>query len=60
MSWDDVQQVVRIVMNGVGMWLAAKGLPDNIVQAIIGVGMSSAAVAWWYFWNRSRSTAPAA
>lgn len=57
MTWNDIQQMLRIVMNGLGMWLAAKGLPEDIVLAVTGGLMSAAAVAWWWFWNRTRPAA---
>ncbi len=55
MNWDTAQQAVRILMNGVGVYLMSIGVPENIVLAITGFVLSGGAVAWWFFWERNRS-----
>ena len=48
LSWDFWQQVVRYVMAWGGTYLAASGMPDNMVQAAVGGGVAIVGAVWWW------------
>lgn len=54
MSWDTIQQFIRIL----GGWLAAilvtKGIADESnAQVLIGGLTGIVQFGWWFFWNRN-------
>lgn len=57
MTWDTVQQVVRIVLNAVGGILIGKGyLSEEMSTTLTGGLLSLGSVAWWFFWDRHRAS----
>ena len=55
-TWDMIQQLVRILMQFVGGTLVAKGvITEEIAAQLSGAVLSLASVAWWLLWNRSRT-----
>lgn len=53
MNWNDIQQIVRIVMYGAAGWLgAAGGLDPANVETLGGALVALVSVGWWWFWNR--------
>lgn len=57
MDWDTVQQVFRIVLNAIGAALVSKGyLNQEMLTALVGGILSIGSVAWWFFWNRNKTT----
>lgn len=54
-TWDMIQQLVRILMQFVGGALVSKGiLTEEIAAQMSGAVLSLAGVAWWLLWNRKR------
>lgn len=55
MTWDTVQQVLRIVLNAVGAFLIGKGyLTEEMSVTLIGGVLSIGSVLWWMFWQKGR------
>lgn len=55
MTWDTVQQVVRIFLGWLGAYLATKGmLTSEMATTLTGGLLALAQVGWWYFWNNGR------
>ena len=59
MNWDSIQQLVRIAMQMVAGYLVSIGWPEDMTMLVAGIGTSAAALAWWFFWNRTREDVPA-
>lgn len=57
MSWDSVQQVVRIILYALGGYFFGEGVTDSswFQQAVGGV-LAVGSFAWWMIWDRSRET----
>jgi hypothetical protein len=56
MTWDTIQQVLRIVLNALGGILIGKGyLSEEMSVTLVGGILSVGSVLWWMFWDRSRS-----
>lgn len=54
MTWDSVQQVLRILLNAGGGILVSKGyLTDDMLTTAIGGILSIGSVLWWFIWNRN-------
>lgn len=52
-SWDDIQQIVRIVAYMISGWLVSLGHLDIANgETLGGAILAVASVAWWWFWNR--------
>jgi len=48
MTWDSIQQVLRIVLNAAGGVLIGKGyLTEEMSTTLIGGLLSIGSVAWW-------------
>lgn len=61
MNWDTLQQFIRIVMQVVAGFLMSKGyLNEEMAATLTGAVVSMAAVAWWFFWDRKRTSEPSA
>jgi len=60
MSWDTVQQLLRIVLQIVaGSLITAGYIRAEDAQTLIGAVLSLGGIAWWAFWDRKRPpTAP--
>jgi hypothetical protein len=55
MTWDNVQQIARILAYGVSGYLVNAGQLDPANGETLGgalLGLLS--VAWWFFWNRKK------
>lgn len=56
MSWDQLQQVIRILLYALGGWALGDAVTSgadfqNAVSGVLAVG----SFAWWFFWDRKRS-----
>lgn len=55
MTWDSIQQVLRILLNAAGGVLIGKGyLTEETSTALIGGVLSVGSVIWWFIWDRGR------
>lgn len=55
MTWDSVQQFVRIVIGWAAAYLVTNGVLDASNATILtGALLGIAQVGWWFFWNKSR------
>jgi hypothetical protein len=55
MTWDTIQQLVRIIMQVVAGMLVSKGIiTEEMGVTLIGGVVSLGSVAWWVLWQRSR------
>ena len=58
MTWDSIQQVLRIVLNALGGVMMSKGyLTEEMSTTLIGGVLSLGSVAWWFFWEKNRPAA---
>lgn len=58
MTWDTIQQLVRIIMQVLAGWLAAQGwITSDMQTTLVGAVVSLGGVLWWAFWERSRPAA---
>ena len=56
MTWDSVQQVLRILLNAAGGLLVGKGyLTEDMLTTLIGGVLSIGSVGWWFIWERNRT-----
>lgn len=56
MTWDTVQQVLRIVLNALGGILIGKGyLTEEMSVTLVGGVLSIGSVLWWAFWDKNRA-----
>ena len=56
MTWDSIQQVLRIILNAIGAALISKGyLTAETLTTLVGGILSIGSVAWWFFWDRNRA-----
>jgi hypothetical protein len=57
MTWDSIQQVLRIVLNALGAFLVGKGVvTEDMVPTLVGGVLSVSSVLWWALWQRHRVT----
>jgi hypothetical protein len=55
MTWDSIQQVLRIVLNAAGGVLIGKGyLTEEMSTTLIGGLLSLGSVSWWVVFERNR------
>lgn len=55
MTWDSIQQVVRIVAYAAGGYLLGDGVAQSAqFQAAVGGVLSVGAFVWWFMWERNR------
>lgn len=55
MTWDTVQQFVRIVVGWFAAFLVAKGYADSAnAEILTGALMGVAQFGWWFIWNVAR------
>lgn len=53
MTWDSVQQFLRILLNAGGGILVSKGyLSEDMSTTLVGGLLSIGSVIWWFIWNR--------
>jgi hypothetical protein len=58
MTWDTVQQVLRIVLYTVGSYLFGSDVADGAsFQGALGGVMAVGAFVWWWAWERTRPAA---
>lgn len=59
MKWDDVQQVLRIVIYAVAGYFFGDGVVNGeLFQSAVAGLMSVGNFAWWFIWNRGRDNPP--
>jgi len=57
MDWQTIQQVLRILLNAAGGVLIGKGyLTAETSTTLIGGLLSIGSVAWWFVWDRNRTS----
>jgi len=55
MSWDSVQQFIRIGMQMIaGAFVTQGDLTEEISMQLSAGVVSLAGVIWWYYWNKMR------
>lgn len=55
MTWDSIQQFVRICLGWVAAYLVAHGKLDIAnAETLTGALLGVAQVGWWFFWNNIR------
>lgn len=55
MTWDSVQQVLRILLNAGGAYLVGKGVvTEEMSVTLVGGLLSVGSVLWWIFWEKKR------
>lgn len=55
MTWDTVQQLVRILMQFAGGLLVSRGLiTEDMATQLVGAVVSLGGIAWWIFWNQQQ------
>ncbi len=58
MTWDSVQQFVRILLQLLAGALVQRGyITAEMGTSLIGALLSLGGIAWWAFWQRSRPDA---
>ena len=56
MTWDKIQQVLRIVIYSAGGYFLGDGVAQGeMFQAAVSGLMAVGAFAWWFFWERTRA-----
>ena len=61
MTWDTVQQIVRILMQLAAGFLVQRGLiTEAMSTTLVGSAVSLLGIAWWVLWDRTRSATPSA
>jgi hypothetical protein len=56
MTWDSVQQVLRIILNAGGAYLVGKGVvTEEMSVTLVGGLLSVGSVMWWIFWDKNRA-----
>lgn len=61
MTWDTVQQFVRILLQLAAGWLLSQGyLSEEMATTLVGSLLSVAGILWWAVWERNRPTTPPA
>ncbi|HLO78153.1 MAG TPA: hypothetical protein VK196_16990 [Magnetospirillum sp.] len=58
MTWDTVQQFIRIIMQVLAGMLVSRGLiTAEMGVTLTGAIVSLGGIAWWIFWQRSKPAA---
>jgi hypothetical protein len=58
MTWDTVQQLVRIVLQIAAGWLMSQGyITAEMETTLVGALVSIAGIVWWTLWERGRAPA---
>jgi hypothetical protein len=59
MTWDTVQQLVRIIMQIAAGWMLNKGwITADMVNTLVGALVSVGGIIWWAAWQRTRPDDP--
>lgn len=57
MTWDSIQQVLRIVLYALGGYFFGDAITQGAMfQAAVGGFLSVGAFVWWAVWNGKRDT----
>ena len=57
MTWDTMQQFVRIILGWFGAYLLSNGVSDAaMVETLTGGLLMVTQFVWWWFWNRVRAS----
>lgn len=55
MTWESIQQVLRIILNAIGAYLVGKGVvTEEMSVTLMGGVLSIGSVLWWMFWEKNR------
>lgn len=55
MTWDTVQQLVRIILYSLGAFFFGDATANGeLYQGLIGGALNVGAFLWWFFWERAR------
>lgn len=58
MTWDTVQQFIRIIMQVLAGMLVSRGyITQDMAVTLTGAVLSLGGIAWWVFWQRSTKVA---
>lgn len=58
MTWDSLQQFVRIALYSAGGWVFGSAVADGaLFQSALGGAMAIGAFLWWLIWERNRPKA---
>lgn len=61
MTWDTVQQLVRIILYSIGAFFLGDAIANaELYQGLIAGALNVGAFLWWYFWERARPATPPA
>lgn len=56
MTWDTIQQFVRIIMQVLAGMLVSRGyITADMGVTLTGAIISLAGIGWWVFWDRKRA-----
>lgn len=56
MTWDTIQQFVRIIMQVLAGMLVSRGyITADMGVTLTGAIISLAGIGWWMFWDRKRA-----
>lgn len=59
MTWDTVQQLVRILMQLAAGFLVNQGLiTSDMSTTLVGSVVSIGGILWWVLWDRNRPAEP--
>ena len=59
MTWDTVQQLVRILLQLAAGWLLSQGwITEEMSTTLVGSLLSISGVLWWALWERGRTATP--
>jgi hypothetical protein len=59
MTWDTVQQLVRIILQLVAGWLLSRGfITEEMSTTLVGSLLSIGGVVWWIAWDSKRPAEP--
>lgn len=60
MTWDTVQQLIRIILQIAAGWLLSLGyITEEMATTLVGSVLSLAGIVWWALWQRGRPDTPA-
>jgi hypothetical protein len=58
MTWDAIQQLIRIIMQLAAGVLVSQGwITSDMQTSLVGAVVSIGGILWWLFWQRSRDPA---
>jgi len=58
MTWDAIQQFIRICLQFLAGYLVSRGILDEAnATTLTGALLSIASVGWWFWWEKRRAAA---